>query len=96
MTGGGQADVHPRVAQAPFDQGLRPGGDAERAQRLQFGRAGRPTHQLPLAQRAHQQDAQEVVEQIRHHVQAEKLAHGEVPRELTTEEAEEIRSFGAG
>jgi acetyl-CoA synthetase len=37
----------------------------------------------------------EVVEQIRHHVQAEKLAHGEVPRELTKEEAEEIRSFGA-
>jgi len=25
----------------------------------------------------------EVVQQIRHHVQAEKLAHGEVPRELT-------------
>jgi acetyl-CoA synthetase len=37
----------------------------------------------------------EVVESIRHHVQAEKLAHGEVPRELTKEEAEEIRSFGA-
>jgi len=37
----------------------------------------------------------EVVESIRHHVQAEKLAHGEVPRELTNEEAEEIRSFGA-
>src|SRR6516164_75621 len=37
----------------------------------------------------------EVVDTIRHHVQAEKLAHGEVPRELTKEEAEEIRSFGA-
>ena len=37
----------------------------------------------------------EVVEQIRHYVQAEKLAHGEVPRELTDAEAEEIRRFGA-
>ncbi len=37
----------------------------------------------------------EVVEQIRHHVQAQKLAHGEVPRELTETEAEEIRRFGA-
>ena len=37
----------------------------------------------------------EIVEQIRHHVQAEKLAHGEVPRELTGAEAEEIRRFGA-
>jgi acetyl-CoA synthetase len=37
----------------------------------------------------------EVVEQIRHRVQAAKLAHGEVPRELTKQEAEEIRSFGA-
>jgi acetyl-CoA synthetase len=37
----------------------------------------------------------EVVEQIRHHVQAQKLAHGEVPRELTDAEAEEIRRFGA-
>ena len=37
----------------------------------------------------------EIVEQIRHHVQAEKLAHGEVPRELTGAEAEEIRKFGA-
>ena len=37
----------------------------------------------------------EVVETIRHHVQAEKLAHGEVPRELTETEAEEIRRFGA-
>jgi acetyl-CoA synthetase len=37
----------------------------------------------------------EVVEQIRHHVQAAKLAHGEAPRELTETEAEEIRRFGA-
>jgi acetyl-CoA synthetase len=37
----------------------------------------------------------EVVESIRHHVQAQKLAHGEVPRELTETEAEEIRRFGA-
>ena len=36
----------------------------------------------------------EIVEQIRHHVQAEKLAHGEVPRELTKEEQAEIRAFG--
>jgi acetyl-CoA synthetase len=37
----------------------------------------------------------EIVEQIRHHVQAQKLAHGQVPRELTETEAEEIRRFGA-
>jgi len=37
----------------------------------------------------------EIVESIRHHVQAEKLAHGEVPRELTETEQAEIRSFGA-
>ena len=37
----------------------------------------------------------EVVESIRHHVQSEKLAHGEAPRELTKDEAEEIRRFGA-
>jgi acetyl-CoA synthetase len=36
----------------------------------------------------------EVVESIRHHVQSEKLAHGEVPRELTKEEEAEIRAFG--
>jgi len=36
----------------------------------------------------------EIVADIRHHVQAEKLARGEVPRELTAAEAEEIRSFG--
>jgi acetyl-CoA synthetase len=37
----------------------------------------------------------EVVESIRHHVQAEKLVHGEVPRELTKAEEAEIKAFGA-
>jgi acetyl-CoA synthetase len=37
----------------------------------------------------------EIVESIRHHVQAEKLAHGEVPRELTETEEAEIKAFGA-
>ena len=37
----------------------------------------------------------EIVESIRHHVQAAKLAHGEVPRELTETEAAEIKAFGA-
>jgi acetyl-CoA synthetase len=37
----------------------------------------------------------EVVESIRHHVQAAKLAHGEVPRELTEAEEAEIKAFGA-
>ncbi len=37
----------------------------------------------------------EIVEQIRHHVQAVKVAHGEVPRELTEAEAAEIKAFGA-
>ncbi len=50
--------MHAQVAQAPLDQGLRSGGDPERAQRLQLGRARRPAHQPPLAERAHQQDAQ--------------------------------------
>ncbi len=36
----------------------------------------------------------EIVDDIRHEVQSEKLARGEVPRELTPEEAESIRSFG--
>ncbi len=36
----------------------------------------------------------EVVEGIRHHVQSEKLAKGEVPRELSEKELEEIRSYG--
>jgi acetyl-CoA synthetase len=37
----------------------------------------------------------EVVDGIRHRVQSAKLARGEVPRELTESEREEIRSFGA-
>ena len=37
----------------------------------------------------------EIVEEIRHQVQAEKAAHGEVPRELTEAEAAEIKAFGA-
>jgi acetyl-CoA synthetase len=37
----------------------------------------------------------EVVEDIRHHVQSEKVSKNEVPRELTEAEYEEIKSFGA-
>jgi len=37
----------------------------------------------------------EVVDKIRHHVQAAKLANGEVPRELSEAEQAEIRAFGA-
>ena len=37
----------------------------------------------------------EVVEQIRHQVQAAKHARGEVPRELTETEVAEIKAFGA-
>jgi len=36
----------------------------------------------------------EIVDEIRHHVQSEKVKRGDQPRELTPEEAEEIRSFG--
>jgi acetyl-CoA synthetase len=36
----------------------------------------------------------EIVDDIRHHVQAAKLAHGQVPRQLTPQEAEEIKAFG--
>ncbi|GAA3784670.1 acetate--CoA ligase [Streptomyces coacervatus] len=36
----------------------------------------------------------EIVDDIRHHVQSEKLARGAVPRELSAQEAEEIRAFG--
>jgi hypothetical protein len=43
---------------APLDQGLRPGGDPERTQRLQLGRARRPAHQAPFAERARQQDTE--------------------------------------
>ena len=37
----------------------------------------------------------EIVESVRHHVQSQKLAHGEVPRALTPAEIEEITKFGA-
>jgi acetyl-CoA synthetase len=37
----------------------------------------------------------EIVEDIRHHVQSAKVAKGELPRELTEVEYEEIRKFGA-
>jgi acetyl-CoA synthetase len=36
----------------------------------------------------------EIVEQVRHRVQSEKLSHGEAPRELTPEEQAEIKAFG--
>jgi acetyl-CoA synthetase len=37
----------------------------------------------------------EVVDQIRHQVQAAKIAHGDAPRELTEAEAAELKAFGA-
>jgi acetyl-CoA synthetase len=37
----------------------------------------------------------EVVDDIRHHVQSEKVARGEVPRELSPQELEELKAFGA-
>jgi acetyl-CoA synthetase len=37
----------------------------------------------------------EIVEDIRHHVQSEKVARGELPRELSPEEVEELKKFGA-
>ena len=36
----------------------------------------------------------EVVDGIRHHVQGEKLSRGEVPRQLSAQELEEIKAFG--
>ena len=36
----------------------------------------------------------EIVEDIRHHVQSEKVARGEEPRELSEKELEEIKAFG--
>jgi acetyl-CoA synthetase len=36
----------------------------------------------------------EVVDGMRHHVQSEKLARGEVPRKLSPQEMEEIKAFG--
>jgi acetyl-CoA synthetase len=36
----------------------------------------------------------EIVDEIRHHVESEKVARGEVPRELTPEEVASIKAFG--
>jgi acetyl-CoA synthetase len=36
----------------------------------------------------------EIVDDIRHHVQSEKVAHGDVPRELTPQEVKELQAFG--
>ena len=36
----------------------------------------------------------EIVEEIRHHVQSEKLAHGETPRGLSEKEKQEIAAYG--
>jgi acetyl-CoA synthetase len=36
----------------------------------------------------------EIVDDIRQHVQGEKVARGEVPRELSPQEMEEIEAFG--
>jgi acetyl-CoA synthetase len=36
----------------------------------------------------------EIVEDIRHQVQTEKVERGQTPRELTPEELEEIKAFG--
>jgi acetyl-CoA synthetase len=36
----------------------------------------------------------EIVEDIRHQIQSQKLAHGEAPRELTEQERKEIAAFG--
>jgi len=36
----------------------------------------------------------EIVEDIRRHVQNEKVARGEVPRKLSTQELEELKAFG--
>ena len=36
----------------------------------------------------------EIVDHIRHRIQAAKLARGQAPRELTPQEAEEIKAFG--
>ena len=36
----------------------------------------------------------EIVDDIRHHVQSEKVTRGEAPRELTAEEQKEIAAYG--
>jgi acetyl-CoA synthetase len=37
----------------------------------------------------------EIVDDIRHHVQAQKVARGDVPRKLSAEERAEIEAFGS-
>ena len=37
----------------------------------------------------------EIVDEIRQHVQSEKIARGDKPRELSEDEAREIKSYGA-
>ena len=37
----------------------------------------------------------EIVDEIQQHVQSEKVARGETPRELTPQELEEIKRFGS-
>jgi acetyl-CoA synthetase len=37
----------------------------------------------------------EIVEQVRHQVQAAKVARGDVPRQLTEAEEAEIKAFGS-
>jgi acetyl-CoA synthetase len=36
----------------------------------------------------------DIVDKIRRHVQSEKLAHGETPRELSEQEKQEIAAYG--
>ena len=36
----------------------------------------------------------EIVDEIRHRMQSEKLAHGETPRELADKDREEITAYG--
>ena len=36
----------------------------------------------------------EIVESIKHHVQAEKVSRGQTPRELSEAELEEIKAYG--
>jgi acetyl-CoA synthetase len=37
----------------------------------------------------------EIVDEIQHHVQSEKVDRGETPRDLTPQELQEIRRFGS-
>ena len=36
----------------------------------------------------------EIVDDIRHHVHSKKVSRGDVPRELSPQEIEEIKAFG--